>query len=245
MKNRSSALEESGRESTQEDTFRQGVKDCVPTLLGYWSIGFAAGVVEKTAGMSLAEIALLSLLLYAGSGQFIAAGMIAAGQSVLAIVATIFFVNLRHLLMSAALAPYFSKFTWWQNVTIGSQLTDETFGVAVNRGAVRKRLSYKWMLGLNLTAYLNWFAANMAGGFLGERISDPEQFGLTFALAAMFIGLLVLQLAARRQLRLDLIVAVTAAATVVGGSYVLNPNLNVLAAILVAATAGLVIEKWK
>ncbi len=49
------------------ETFLQGVKDCVPTLLGYWSIGFAAGVVERTAGLSLAEIALLCLLLYAGS----------------------------------------------------------------------------------------------------------------------------------------------------------------------------------
>ncbi|TGU53280.1 branched-chain amino acid ABC transporter permease, partial [Mesorhizobium sp. M00.F.Ca.ET.186.01.1.1] len=36
----------------------QGVKDCIPTLLGYLSIGFAAGVLEKTAGLSIMEIAL-------------------------------------------------------------------------------------------------------------------------------------------------------------------------------------------
>ena len=57
--------------SNDEESFWQGVKDCVPTLLGYLSIGFAAGVVEKTAGLSMMEIALMSLLLYAGSGQFI------------------------------------------------------------------------------------------------------------------------------------------------------------------------------
>lgn len=65
----------------QEDSFLKGVKDCIPTLLGYLSIGLAAGVVQKTAGLSIAEIALISLMLYAGSAQFIAAGMIAVSSS--------------------------------------------------------------------------------------------------------------------------------------------------------------------
>ena len=43
------------------------------------------------------------------------------------------FVNLRHLLMSAALAPYFTKIPLFKNLLIGSQITDETFGVAVQQ----------------------------------------------------------------------------------------------------------------
>lgn len=73
--------------------FWQGVRDCIPTLLGYLSIGFAAGVVEKTSGLSMIEVALMSLLLYAGSGQFIAAGMIAASHPVSAIIFTIFLLT--------------------------------------------------------------------------------------------------------------------------------------------------------
>jgi predicted branched-subunit amino acid permease len=95
----------------REDSFLQGIKDCIPTVLGYLSIGFAAGVVEKTAGLSVLEIALMCLLIYAGSAQFIAAGMIVAKGSIAAIIFTIFFVNLRHLLMSAALSPYFRHLT--------------------------------------------------------------------------------------------------------------------------------------
>ena len=125
-------------------------------MLGYLSIGFAAGVVEKTAGLSIVEIALISLLLYAGSGQFIAAGMIAAAHPISAIVFTIFFVNSRHLLLSAALAPYFQNQTTKQNIITGALLTDETFGVAITNALNKKHLNYKWMLGLNLTAYLNW-----------------------------------------------------------------------------------------
>ena len=62
------------------ESFWQGVKDCIPTLLGILKYCVAAGVVEKTAGLNMIEIALMSLLLYAGSGQFIAAGMIAASH---------------------------------------------------------------------------------------------------------------------------------------------------------------------
>src|SRR3954447_19004710 len=98
-------------------------------MLGYLSIGFAAGVVEKTAGLSIAEIALLSLLLYAGSAQFILAGMITAGHSVTSMIFSIFMVNLRHILLSAALSPYFRHLSLLKNILIGSLLTDETFGV--------------------------------------------------------------------------------------------------------------------
>lgn len=77
-------------ETLDEASFMQGVKDCVPTLLGYLSIGFAAGVIEMTAGLSLTETALISLILYAGSAQFIAAGMLASNGSAAAIIFTIF-----------------------------------------------------------------------------------------------------------------------------------------------------------
>jgi len=227
------------------DTFLQGVKDCLPTLLGYLSIGFAAGVVGKTAGLTLAEIAMLSIILYAGSAQFIAAGMIAAGSSSSAIVITIFLVNLRHLLLSAALSPYFRHLTPLRNLLIGSLLTDETFGVAIQKSASRKKISERWMHGLNITAYLNWFLANLAGAFFGQWIASPEQWGLDFALPAMFIGLLVLTMMGRRKYLLDITVGLIAMAVAVLVSILWSPSMGVIAAAIIASTIGLVIERWK
>lgn len=233
-----------GRERTEE-SFIQGVKDCLPTVLGYLSIGFAAGVIEKTAGMSLAEIALMSLLLYAGSAQFIAAGMLASSSPATAIIFTVFFVNLRHLLMSAALAPYFRHLPAWKNVLVGSQLTDETFGVAVTQLSGKSKGSFQWMFGLNLAGYLNWLLANLAGGIFGQWMTSPEQFGLDFALPAMFIGLLVLQLIERSKYSLDLIVAFSAVLVAVIGSVFISESAGVLIAIIIAASLGVWIEKWK
>jgi len=232
-------------ETLDEATFMQGVKDCVPTLLGYLSIGFAAGVIEMTAGLSLAETALISLILYAGSAQFIAAGMLASNGSAAAIIFTIFFVNLRHLLLSAAISPYFRHLTPLKNMWIGSLLTDESFGVAMTRAIGRTSLSQRWMHGLNITAYLNWFAANMAGAYFGRWIANPERLGLDFALPAMFIGLIVLQLAQRKNRRLHISVAMIAVVCVVGASMASLGSMSIIVAAVIAATMGVLMERWK
>lgn len=231
--------------SEVEESFGKGVKDCVPTLLGYLSIGFAAGVVEKTAGLSIAEIALMSLLLYAGSGQFIAAGMIAASNPISAIIFTVLFINLRHLLLSAAIAPYFQHLSPWKNLFVGSLLTDETFGVSINHLQGRKRASYKWMIGLNITAYLNWAFANIVGGYFGKWIPNPESFGLDFALPGMFIGLLVIQIMSQKKYFVDIMVALSAVLIVVVVSSYSSGSTGVMVATIIATTIGMVIERWR
>ncbi|CAM3443965.1 AzlC family ABC transporter permease [Paenibacillus lupini] len=233
------------RLGSSEDSFLQGIKDCVPTLLGYLSIGFAAGVVGHTSGLSVLEITLMSILIYAGSAQFIIAGMVANHGSIAAIVFTVFIVNLRHLLLSAALSPYFRHLTTLKTMMIGSLLTDETFGVSINKASNQSSLSEKWMNGLNVTAYPNWIFATMAGAFFGQWITNPEKFGLDFALSAMFIGLLVLQLLGRKKLARDLIVVISAVVIVVGISMVTSGSVAVIIATIGAATIGVLIEKWK
>src|SRR5690606_34000978 len=100
------------------------------------------------------EVTLMSLLVYAGSAQFIIAGMVAASGSAAAIVLTVFIVNLRHLLLSAALSPYFRRLSAARALLVGCLLTDETFGVAIQRGTDRQGIGVKWMHGLNVAAYL-------------------------------------------------------------------------------------------
>lgn len=224
-------------------SFRQGAADSVPTLLGYWSVGFAAGVIEATAGMSLLEIGLLALFLYAGSAQFITAGMVMAGAPIASIVTTVFIVNLRHLLMSAALAPKLAAYSPIKNFLIGTQLTDETFGVATGRLNGGERHADRWMFGLNLTAHANWIISNLCGALLGGWIADPERYGLHYALPAMFIGLAAMIVAQRRQYKHDLLVIGCAAGGFALAFIWLPGHLAVLAAAVLAAIVGAVTER--
>ncbi len=236
-------LRPSGQLPLERLTFWGGVKDCIPTLLGYLSIGFAAGVVGVAEGLSVLEIGLMSVFLYAGSAQFIVAGMMSAGSSILSIIVTVFFVNLRHLLLSAALAPMFRQYSAKKNFILGAQLTDETFGVAINRLTPNTTHRDQWMLGMNITAQINWVFATLVGAWFGTWIPNPQQFGLGFALPAMFAGLVVQSLIHRKKFRTDLIVAGSTIVYFVLAFLWLPGHIAVIAAAVAAAITGMVVER--
>ena len=183
-------------------TFKDGVYACIPTLLGYIGIGIAAGVVGKSAHLSVLEITLLAVIIYAGASQFIVSGLMLVATPISAIIFTVFLVNSRHFLMSMATAPTFRKYSLLNNIGIGSLLTDESFAVAMNAIANKEPINAAWMHGLNLTAYITWILSCFIGALIGEWLPDPSKFGLDYALVAMFIGLLYLQLIGDKTKRL-------------------------------------------
>jgi 4-azaleucine resistance transporter AzlC len=225
--------------------FAAGVKACLPVVMGYLAVGIAFGVVARTAGLSVAEVALMSLILYAGSAQFIAAGMIGAAAGAPGIIATIFLVNVRHFLYSAALAPHLRRLPAWKNALIGAELTDETFSVMSNHLATGGVARAPWFFGLNVTAQATWFVATVSGALLGSAIPDTRALGLDFALAGMFAALLVIQMASRPNLRPALIVAVTGAVVAVGGAGLIGESWSIVAATVIAASVGLVLDGRK
>jgi len=225
--------------------FIQGIKDCLPTLLGYIGIGGAFGIVGAASNVSLLEIAMLSLLVYAGSAQFIICALFVVHTPISVIVATTFIVNLRHFLMGLAIAPAFSHFSMKQNVMIGTLLTDETFGVAASKLAGQTKLNASWMHGLNITAYLCWLLSSLAGALLGQWIKEPTVLGLDFALPAMFVALLFIQLqqqAAGKLVHLLAVVGYTIIFMFVY-SYVLPSHLAVLFSTMTAATIGVLTKR--
>lgn len=226
------------------DTFLQGVKDCIPTLLGYISIGFAFGVVATASDISLLEVFLLSFLVYAGSAQFIFCGLYIAGAPASVIILTIFIVNLRHLLMSLTVAPSFTNYSTLRNVGFGTLLTDETFGVAVTALGREGRLGGRWMDGLNITAYSTWIVSCCVGAIAGKWVPDAEKWGLDYALVAMFVALLILNLInvgkgkVVRYIKLIVVLGVIYYALL----YVVPSHVAVLLSTIIVATIGVMTE---
>lgn len=232
------------KEIPSTNSFLQGAKDCAPTLFGYMSIGIAFGIVGTASGLSIIEIAALSIFVYAGSAQFIICALLVAGATLPVIITTTFIVNLRHFLLSLTLAPYFTKESFLRNIGFGALLTDESFGVASTRAARDGRLYAKWMDGLNLTAYLCWAAACTAGAILGQWISNPHAFGLDYALIAMFIALLVLQLEQSQsaRLKLNIFVVLLVVVSMIVFSFFVSGHIAVLLSTCFAATIGVVLS---
>lgn len=214
-------------------------------VLGYLAIGLAFGVLARTAGLSILEVLLLSALLYAGSAQFIFASLVAGASAPLAVVITIFLVNVRHSLYSAALSPYLRQQPLWKNMLIGAQLTDETFALATSYLVKGRTADPAWLFGINLTAQLAWIAATTFGALLGQAITNINALGLDFALAAMFAALLVLQMANHPRLRIAVLVVLTAGIIAMGGTLLFSSSWAILIAAIAAATAGVLLEGGK
>lgn len=233
------------QEEQQTLSYLDGVKDCIPTLLGYISIGLAMGVVGVSSGLSVLHVFFLATFVYAGASQFIICAMIAAASPISAIILTTFIVNLRHLLLSSALAPKFTQYSVMKNIGIGSLVTDESFGVAITKIARKEPINDRWMNGLNLTAYLVWIAACTGGGYIGGWFPDPEQFGLDYALPAMFIALLILQLQTIEPTKLKhylLLITLMIIGMLIFSTF-LSSSLSVIISTIVVATIGVVTDK--
>ena len=171
--------------------FASGGRDAAPIVVVYLILGFAAGVLGASRGLSAAEILLLSLLLFAGSAQFVFPELYRGAATEL--VSAVFFINLRHLLYSTALAQQARNLPPAARAAIGAQLTDETFLVASARLKGGMISNGAWMIGLNMTSYFAWAAGNLSGALFGGA-ADLSVIGVKFAGAAMFIALLFPQI---------------------------------------------------
>lgn len=225
-------------------TFRDGIISCVPTILGYLGIGIAAGVVGKASNLSVLEIGLLAVVVYAGSAQFIISGMIFMGSPLSAIVLTTFLVNLRHFLMSLSVADYYKKENLLTSIGIGTLLTDESYGVLMTALQNKKRVSVSWTYGLNITAYVTWIGATILGGVIGDFIPNPEKIGLDFALIAMFIGLIILQvnLPLKNKTKETIIILSSVIISLYFLMSILSPEMSVIGATLIGCSVGMVVH---
>lgn len=233
--------------TSKENTsaFSQGVRDCIPTLIGYISIGIAMGIVGASSNLSILEVALLSALVYAGAAQFIICALLVSGSPISVIVFTTFIVNLRNFLLSMTLAPHFTKYSLLKNIGIGALVTDESFGVASNKIAKREMINAPWMNGLNVTAYLAWIFSCILGAVFGKWISNPEVFGLDFSLTAMFLALLVLQLQTidNRKLKFYLSLIVYVVLSMLILCMFMPSYLAIIISTVIVATIGVVKDK--
>ena len=189
-------LSKGKRYGKKEHAFREGLRDAIPTALGYASIGLACGVVSVNSGISAVEMGLMSLFVYAGSAQVVVCAMILAGAPLLSIAVTVFFVNLRNFLMCLHATTIFQGNRLGSNILIGSFVTDESYAVLLRKHIEDKQIAPSWMYGNNFAGYASWVIFTTLGNLIGGLIPNPEQFGLDFALVAMFVGIFSGQLVA-------------------------------------------------
>ena len=223
---------------TNRQQFLAGIKAQLPILLGTTPFGMIYGIAAIEAGLSPAEALGMSMIVFAGSAQFVAAQLFRANALGIVIVLTTFVVNLRHMLYSASVAPYVRHLTRPWKFVLAFLLTDEAYAVTIinyrtaSPEATRVTNKHWFMLGAELTLWVSWQISTLVGVVLGASV--PASWGLDFTLALTFIALLIPTLEDA-----PAIAAALAAGVVATAANGLPYNLGLLLAVLVGIGVGL------
>ena len=224
---------------------KTGIKDTLPTVFGYIGIGLAFGIIASSVGLNPFFVGAMSLFIYAGGAQFITVGMLSSGFPILSIVLATFLINSRMILMSMAIAPFFKRYSAFKNIVIGTFLTDESFALGMNKqNYTNGNLSFEWFNAANLISYFTWVASSVSGELLGGIVKNPKSLGLDFALVAMFIGLLYLQVMSDFTIKkkIQFIVIIVVLFLVYFGMIFIPSNALIIVVTLMGCAIGVVLK---
>ena len=224
---------------------KAGVKDTLPTVFGYIGIGLAFGIIASSVGLNPFFVGAMSLFIYAGGAQFITVSMLSSSFPILSIVSATFLINSRMILMSMATAPFFKRYSVFKNIIIGTFLTDESFALGMNKqNYTNGRLTCEWFNTANLVSYITWVLSSILGALLGGIVKDPKVLGLDFALVAMFIGLLYLQVISDITIKkkVQFLVIVVVFFLVYFGMIFIPSNLLIIVVTLIGCGIGVVLK---
>jgi 4-azaleucine resistance transporter AzlC len=212
-------------------TLREGVVASLALVPSVFVYGTVFGGLAVQAGLTVAQVLGMSVLVFAGASQFVAVPMLATGAPAVAIIVTTYVVNMRHYLMAATLAPSFRGFRRARLALIAHVINDESFAVAVARSRPPDARIYLGSALAICAAFVGGVAVGVALGGLVER---PERYGLDFAFPAVFLALVAVQL--RR--RADWLVAIGAAVLAVALALVLPGNWHIVVTGLVVSVVA-------
>ena len=179
-------------DTSKTKLFLLGARDITPLILAAIPFGLVFGALAQSNGFSDEATMGMSLFVFAGASQFIAATLL--GKAAIPVILfTVFIVNLRHMLYSAALMPHVRKEKHWLRGIMSFWLTDESFATVSNRISLTKAEEHlpSYYLGAAITMYVCWQISTWLGIRMGQETPDMTNWGLDIAMVVAFIGIVV------------------------------------------------------
>jgi branched chain amino acid efflux pump len=216
---------------TPRERFRSGFRAAVPYAIAGFVLSMSFGVLATDAGFSAPAAIVMSAIVFAGSAQFTALSVVAAGGSVGAAVLGAALMNSRFLPMGVALAPSLPGPAWKRGAQ-GQAVVDSSWAMALQGDGTFDR----WFLfGGTGVQYLTWFSGTVVGTFAGGV--DVDKLGLDAVYPTFFLALLLAELRSGRAKGAAALGAVIALALV--------PVAPAGIPILAASLAALIGLRWR
>ena len=167
-------------------TVKQAFYQSIPVLAGYMVLGIGFGILLRNAGYGVVWAASMSLFIYAGSLQYVGAGLLSGGASFLTTIITSIMVNARHLFYSISMIDLYKDAGRYKPYMIFS-LTDETYSLLCD-GKVPDGAdpgTFRFLVSLFNHSY--WVAGSVIGSLLGGVLPFSTA-GIEFSMTALFLA---------------------------------------------------------
>lgn len=229
------------RAAQRRAAFNAGTRAVAPAAYATGIWGLVTGVAMVKAGLTAWQALGMTLLVYAGSAQLAALPLIAVAAPISVILLTATVVNLRFLIFSAALHPYFRRHSPLQRALLGYIATDVGFAVFIARfgdapNEERGSSEQLWFfLGMATRIWIAWQSFSVAGILLAGQV--PAEWGLEFAAIIGLIALALPMIATRPAL-----IGAIASAVVAVAAANLPLKLGLVLAVVVGIIASMAAE---
>ena len=233
-------------------SFREGVKAAVPIWIAYISTSLTLGIAAKAYGLQVGEIVLMSALVFAAPAQFAALEPLASGKPAFQILLTTFLINLRFLVMSAAIVPYFGRMRRSALLLSSHLISISTFIIPyvhfqkqsgetarADRNEDQGRRNFQYFFGLALTSFSVWVIGAGVGYWAALHVPPGYEEALKFMLPGYFACILTAELKGRVAI---LICLLSFLAAIPGA--LASPGWGWLMTALAIGTLGWEMERW-
>lgn len=215
----------------------RGARRLFPVSLFVLPFGLAFGVAAVQTGMTPVQATAMSAMAFSGAAQFATLDFVGTAGAVSSLALVVLALNLRHVIMGAALSPWVNRMPLGRRVMALAFLSDANF--ADTQPALREgERDLGRLVGGGLMFWLAWVAGTMIGASGGAAIGDPATFGVDVVMSCFFAAVVIGMLAGKEDRWSALIpagIAVAVSFTTLG---VLPVGWNVIAGALAGGTVA-------
>ncbi len=171
--------------------FWSGMRAAIPATFAAAPFGILYGALAAKQGLSFFEIVLMSMTIFGGASQMVGIELFGQRLQGWIVVLSIFAVNFRHVLYSAAVGRRITHWRPWQQAVGFFFLVDPVYAESERKIEARQEIGFAWYMGMGVLVYLTWVLLSAIGAGFGALIPDTHALGLDFLLPIYFLGLVM------------------------------------------------------
>ncbi|WP_246147623.1 AzlC family ABC transporter permease [Secundilactobacillus folii] len=211
----------------------------MPLNLSYIPIGLACGVLLHAAGFNTLLTGLVSIFIFSGGAQFMIASMLTINAPLVSIVLMLFFLELRYALLGSSLSRYLTKTSERFKLIFAVSMNDENYAVNYLKFATDKKWTPREALMVEHYSLLFWTVSNLVGSLIGSALKIDLTV-VHFALTALFLYMIIMQV----KNRLTILISVVAALLAVFFLVLTKSTLGLVIATLISSFIGFALEHY-